>query len=248
MPAAVRQHQPLAGRRRHRDLDRRVPRPAAAGHAGLVDQRVRDPAVVDRHDLVRAVPAQARRPVVVDGELHPGAPAEPCASPGTSSTSTARSSPASRLQLLAHHRGLERPLRRAATRAASRSRRTGPGRPTGTAARPGPATARATSTASARQNADPSCPSVTTTRTRSPGSACRTKTTRPSCRATQWPPCATGPTSTSSVRPTADIPTCRALRTALRRGRRRRAGTRPAARPRPGRPGPRSSSAARARW
>ena len=38
-------------------------------------------------------------------------------------------------------------------------------------------------------------------RTRSPGSACRTNTTRPSCRATQCPPCATGPTVTSNSRP-----------------------------------------------
>src|SRR4051812_13769382 len=37
--------------------------------------------------------------------------------------------------------------------------------------------------------------------TRSPGRLCRTKTTRPSCRATQWPPWATGPTVTSNSRP-----------------------------------------------
>ena len=48
------------------------------------------------------------------------------------------------------------------------------------------------------------------TTTRSPGRACRTKSTRlPSAsgrRATKWPPCATGPTSTSNRRPTADAP------------------------------------------
>src|SRR4051794_12928460 len=58
-----------------------------------------------------------------------------------------------------------------------------------------------TSTASARQNRG--CrSSVTSTTTRSPGSACRTNTTRPSCRATQCPPCATGPTVTSKRKPT----------------------------------------------
>ena len=44
--------------------------------------------------------------------------------------------------------------------------------------RPGPATASSTSTASPRQNRSPSVPSVISTTTRSPGSACRTKTTR----------------------------------------------------------------------
>ena len=45
-------------------------------------------------------------------------------------------------------------------------------------------------------------PSVMLTRTRSPGRACRTKTTRPSSRATQCPPWATGPTSTTASVPT----------------------------------------------
>src|SRR3954468_6875795 len=62
-----------------------------------------------------------------------------------------------------------------------------------------------TSTASARQNR--ACrSSVTSTTTRSPGSACRTNTTRPSCRATQCPPCATGPTVTWNRRPSQPRP------------------------------------------
>ena len=55
-----------------------------------------------------------------------------------------------------------------------------PGPANGTAPRPGPATASSTSTASPRQNRSPSVPSVISTTTRSPGSACRTKTTRAS--------------------------------------------------------------------
>ncbi len=47
-----------------------------------------------------------------------------------------------------------------------------------------------TSTASPRQKLAASSCSVSRTRTVSPGSACRTKTTRPSIRATKWPPCA----------------------------------------------------------
>src|SRR6185437_7458878 len=49
-------------------------------------------------------------------------------------------------------------------------------------------------------------PSVTRAMTRSPGSACRTKRTWPSSvRAMQWPPWATGPTSTSYSSPTSDF-------------------------------------------
>ena len=55
-----------------------------------------------------------------------------------------------------------------------------------------------TSTTSARQNLADSPASVSRTRTFSPGMACRTKITLPSCRATQWPPWATGPTSSTS--------------------------------------------------
>ena len=54
------------------------------------------------------------------------------------------------------------------------------------------------STASARQNLAVSPASVRRARTRSPGSVCRTKITRPSCRATQCPPWATGPISSST--------------------------------------------------
>jgi hypothetical protein len=47
---------------------------------------------------------------------------------------------------------------------------------------------------------------VTTTTTRSPGSAWRTKTALPSWRATQKPPWPTGPTSTSKRSPTWEAP------------------------------------------
>ena len=99
-----------------------------------------------------------------------------------------------------------------------------------------------TVTASARQYEDVAVPSVTTARTLSPGRACRTKTTRPSCRATQWPPCATGPTSTSSSLPTGPLRTAR-LPAAARPGGRLRERCPP--RGRPARP---SWRAARARW
>src|SRR5690606_35811287 len=79
-----------------------------------------------------------------------------------------------------------------------------PPHPPGTASGHGGCTRRSSgcrmSTASARQY-DLCRSSVTSTTTRSPGSACRTNTTRPSWRATQWPPCATGPTSTSNRLP-----------------------------------------------
>src|SRR5690606_33889597 len=64
-----------------------------------------------------------------------------------------------------------------------------------------PAAATRTSTASARRNRDVSPPSVILARTRSPGRLCRTNTTRPARRATQCPPCAIGPTSTSTSSP-----------------------------------------------
>lgn len=61
------------------------------------------------------------------------------------------------------------------------------------------------STASARRKRAPSSPSVTRATTRSPGSVCRTNSTCPSdVRAMQWPPWATGPTSTSYSSPTSD--------------------------------------------
>jgi hypothetical protein len=56
---AVREHQPVPRRDRRRHLHRADSRPGPAGDPGLVDERVGDPARVDRHDLVRAVPAQA---------------------------------------------------------------------------------------------------------------------------------------------------------------------------------------------
>ena len=127
---------------------------------------------------------------------------QPSSPPGSSSTPSSRSRDVEAgqpVELLAHHRRLERALRGAggvlpvAAAAAARARRTG------TAARPGPATASSTSTASAQQK-DPPRSSVTRARTRSPGSACRTNTP-PARRAgrTHEPPCAGPPIVSSSV-------------------------------------------------
>lgn len=55
-------------------LDRGHLRPVLLLDAQFADARRRDHAVVDRLDLVRAVAAQADRAVLVDGELHAGAP------------------------------------------------------------------------------------------------------------------------------------------------------------------------------
>lgn len=61
------------------------------------------------------------------------------------------------------------------------------------------------STASARRKRESSAPAVTRATTFSPGRVWRTNSTRPSSvRAMQWPPCATGPTSTSYSRPISD--------------------------------------------
>ena len=60
------------------------------------------------HDRRATGARAARRARLVDGELDPGAPAQPRpSSPGTGSTSTSTSSPAIRGELLAHDGGLE---------------------------------------------------------------------------------------------------------------------------------------------
>ena len=58
-------------------LDRRGVRPGAVRDAEVADAGVRDQAVVDGDDLVRAMFPQARHSVVADRELDPGSPAEP---------------------------------------------------------------------------------------------------------------------------------------------------------------------------
>ena len=118
-------------------------------------------------------PAQRPAGQLLDGQVDVGQPGQP-------------------RELLADDGGLEpRAARPASTCCQSQPpQRPGPLYGHGRSTRSGEASR--TSTASARQK--PGCrSSVTRTTTRSPGSVCRTKTTRPSCRATQWPPCATGP-------------------------------------------------------
>ena len=119
------------------------------------------------------------RPSASVGEPHPGPPAQPVdvtrhwsrRRPVAVDAGEPRS-------CSAHYGALEPALLVERRRAASRSRRTGPGRPSGTAASPAPAPRRRTSTASRAGRLRRS--SVTCTRTRSPGRAWRTNTTRPS--------------------------------------------------------------------
>lgn len=85
-------------------------------------------------------------------------------------------------------------------------------------------------TASARRKRESLSPSVTLATTFSPGSVWRTKRTWPSgVRAMQWPPCATGPTSTSYSSPTSDDVGSFCMRGWLQgsRGRERDQGKRP---------------------
>jgi hypothetical protein len=58
------------------DLDRRRAAPVVAGDVQVADGLVRDEAVADADDLVRAVAAQAGDAVTVDRELDTGAPAK----------------------------------------------------------------------------------------------------------------------------------------------------------------------------
>ena len=115
-------------------------------------------------------------------------------------------------ELLAHHGRLEVALRGERDVLEVAARRRAPGRRRGTEARRGRRSGTSTRTASPRQNRSPSVPSVISTTTRSPGRAWRTNTTRDSgsgSRATQWPPWATGPTSTSKRSPTRERPRAR---------------------------------------
>ena len=127
-------------------------------------------------------------------------------SPGpTLSTVTSTSSPASRCSCSATTAALS--LRWAGSATCWKSQpphRSGPANGHGGVTRSSEASS--TSTASARRNRSPSWPSVTSTTTRSPGSACRTKTTTPSCRATTKPPCAIRSARTSYLSPTSDRP------------------------------------------
>ncbi len=156
-------------------------------------------------------------------------------------------------ELLADDRRLDAPAGLAATRAASRSRRSRPGGRNGTAPSTRSGDGSRTRTASARAKRDVT--SVTRATTRSPGSACRTNSTgSPSGRATHQPPWATSPMATSSSWPTAKCPSSWAARAAPRgssaaepaglravpglRGNARRAGrSATGARPRPTAPG-----------
>ena len=61
----------------HDGLHRGRLRPVAARDAEVPDPGVRDQAVTDVDDLVRAVGAQPGHAVVADGELHAGAPPKP---------------------------------------------------------------------------------------------------------------------------------------------------------------------------
>src|SRR5437868_4289267 len=102
--------------------------------------------------------------------------------------------------------------------------RPGPAKGQGAGTRSGDASM--ISTASARRKL--LVVSVTRARTRSPGSACRTNTTRPSWRATQKPPLATLPTSSSrrpgSVSESVTVRNTTATRTCLDRRARRPTG------------------------
>ena len=136
-----------------------------------------DQAVVDLHHLVGAVHVQPAAPPGRRDVPHPGAPAQRAAAPPR--PRRRRSSPASRRQLLADHGGLEAPLGRRRRRAGSRSRRSSSGPAYGQGA--GTRSARGRRAPTRRRRARTGrrrCPRSPTTTTRSPGSACRTKTTR----------------------------------------------------------------------
>ena len=121
--------------------------------------------------------------------------------------------PASRLELFVQHLGLEPALPvqadvaelRAAHRRMAVPSRPGRSRRHARSGPPGPGTPRAPPRRRRARTSRCSPASVSRTRTFSPGMPCRTKMTRPSCRATQCPPCATGPTSTTSSSPACAI-------------------------------------------
>jgi len=82
-----------------------------ARDAELPDAGVRDQAVVDADDPVRAMRAQARHAVVADRELHPGAPAEAGLVARHRLDDHVPLDPRQPPQLLRDHGGLQRSLR-----------------------------------------------------------------------------------------------------------------------------------------
>ena len=169
---------------------------------------MRDQAVADVDDLVRAVGAQSRDPVAPDRELHPGTPAKPRRGGAWGACLVARQGLHDDLavdtrqpaQALPDDGGLERALR-GQCRVLPVQPPQPPGRAFGHGAGTWSGEGMRISTASARANRVVT--SVTRATTRSPGSACLTKTTgSPSGLATHQPPCATSPTATSKAWPT----------------------------------------------
>ena len=173
-----------SGRRRRRDGIHRLDAPARAARSPAGGRcRGGDAAVVDRHDVVGAVPPQPGPALRVDGELDPGAPVEAVLSPGTGSTSTSTSRCASRAICSRTTSALSGACRGRATCWRSQPPQR-PGRAHGHGGAPG-RDADDTATASARTKRSPAPVSVTRASTRSPGRACRTNSTWPSWRATQ---------------------------------------------------------------
>ena len=182
---------PIRGSPSTSSAGRRPPRPrsARAGRPGpAVDRRRRrvarsgSPPAGSGTSSCERWARSAARPVGVGVVAHPGPPAEPVGrlplgDRAPASTSPSHSIPARRRSCSATTAVLSRRWA-ARPRAGSRSRRSRPGRRPGTARRPDPGSATSTSTASPRQNRS-WLVSVTSTSTRSPGSACRTKITRP---------------------------------------------------------------------
>ena len=145
--------------------------PAASSPAGAIGQSSTAATSWERWRRRPARPRRRRRTA-------PGC-ASPAGPPGSASTGrrpTSHARPAA--QLLAHHRGLQRALRVGASRAASRSRRTGPARHgQGGSTRSGDAVEHRDRVGPAERRAAVLGDDRATTR--SPGSACRTNTTRP---------------------------------------------------------------------
>ena len=189
------------------DLDGLDVAEAALQHPAGHDRLGADRAVLQGHDVVGAVPAQTGAALGVDGELGARAPAQAprCRGRGLLDDDV-EVQPGEAVQLLGHDLRLELALPGAGgvlevAPPAHPGTRDGAGR-----FDPRRGRRAAPRTASARQKDASAAPSVIRATTRSPGRAWRTKTTRPSCRATQCPPWATGPTSTSTSLPRASGP------------------------------------------
>ena len=187
-------------------LDHFGARPAVRLDADPLDVGMRDQAPVDGLDLAAAMPVQPDDTVAAHGELDARTPAQrrPGCQDGahtvTASPAAERSTPPMRRSCSRRTSAFIRRCRAGVTCCQSQPpQRPGPAYGHGGTTRSGEAAS--TSTASARQNR--LARAVTRAWTRSPGNACRTKMTRPSWRATQLPPGATGPTS-SSIRSPGD--------------------------------------------